>query len=173
MWRHTGLSYVYVHLCFCRFCYFYLSSLDTCQPFSCLVLLHGFTKTHQIVRHWQDKREESDCELKLSLRSCSQTSSFNKKWHFFHCSGEWAGREQDSTKMVWLLSNKVRGWVHVFWISRQWVIGAELQRNCQCIKWYHISSDIQNSYVFVRPKGSPLLNWTLCLLSNRVLKLYE
>lgn len=96
MWRHTGLSYVYIHLSFCYFCYFYLSSLDTCQPFSCLVLLHGFTKAHQRVRHWQDKREESGCELKSSLRSCSQTSSFNKKGHFFHCSG---GNGQGGSKI--------------------------------------------------------------------------
>lgn len=61
--------------------------------------------------------------------------------------------------------------LNLFWFC---VIGAELQGNYQFIKWCHITnSNIQNSYVFVGPKGSPPLNWTLYFLSNRVLKIYE
>lgn len=124
----------------------------------------GPTESETLVR-W----EVSDCELEVALRSCNRTSCFYEEGHWG------VGNTERGSKIQPRWSGFPGGLIPSFLNrSHSWVIGAGLQGNCQFIKWSHITnSDIQNSSVFVGPKGSPPLNWTLYLLSNRVVKIYE
>lgn len=161
-------SCIYVHLCLHCF-NILISFICRCtpaflMPCSASISHEGPTESETLIR-W----EVSDYELEVNLRSCNRTSCFYGEGH-----GGVGDMERES-KIQPRWSGSPGGLIPSFLnLSQSRVMGAGLQGNCQLIKWYHITnSNIQNSYVFVGPKGSPPLNWTLHLLSNRVLKIYE
>ena len=131
--------------------------------------LSCFLLSWKLIRSWQERGKW------LWIRSGHWGHAVNL--FFFNGERDWLGwgpgaeREQNSAKMVWLLRNKVRGLEPKFSESLLILKWAALQRNYQVIKWYHITtSNMQNSYVSVGPKGLPPFNWTLYLVSNWVLK---